>query len=164
MTPTLATGAIEVRRFYGFTLLELLVVLVIAGIMLGVVALTVVPNPRIRLDDEAARLARLFELAEEEAQLTAQPMAWEGDLHGWRFYAAGAAGWRLIDEDVLAPGHWRQPLAALQVIVSSTDLSSARLVFGREAIGLPWRVRLSAQGMAAEVVSDGGPQPWVERP
>ncbi len=67
------------RRPAGFTLLELLVVMVIAGIVISLVAVNASPNERGRVLDDGQRIARLFELAQEDAQLGARPLAWEGD-------------------------------------------------------------------------------------
>jgi len=52
-----------VRRPAAFTLLELLVVLVIAGILLGAVALNAMPGDRQWLQREAQRIALLLQMA-----------------------------------------------------------------------------------------------------
>jgi prepilin-type N-terminal cleavage/methylation domain-containing protein len=73
------------RRVPGFTLLELLVVMVIAGIVISLVAVNASPNERGRVLDDGQRIARLFELAQEDAQLGARPIAWEGDAGAGAF-------------------------------------------------------------------------------
>jgi len=58
----------KIRRTQsGFTLLELLVVMVIAGLMLGVVSFNAMPSQRQRLENDAKRIALLFQLARDEA-------------------------------------------------------------------------------------------------
>ena len=73
------------RRQRGFTLLELLVVMVIAGIMLGVVSFNALPNSRQRLENDAKRLALLFQLARDEAILRNLPVAFDVDQFGYHF-------------------------------------------------------------------------------
>ena len=51
----------------GFTLLELLVVMVIAGLMLGMVSFNAMPGERQVLQQEAQRIALLLQLARDEA-------------------------------------------------------------------------------------------------
>jgi len=143
-------------RHRGFTLLELLVVMVIAGIVISLVAVNASPNERGRLLDDGQRLARLFELAQEEAQLRARALAWEGDASGWRFLVATPNGWRPLANDVFAPGHWR--LAPDQVTVvegGRMERGTARLVFGREPLGEPQRLVLLRGNIRVDVNGDG---------
>ena len=60
-------------RESGFTLLELLVAMVIAGVLIGIVSLSIGGFDR-SLRFEAERLAQLLVLAREEAQVRAAPI------------------------------------------------------------------------------------------
>ena len=73
------------RTAAGFTLLELLVVLVIAGIMLGAIALNAVPGDRQVVQSEAQRVALLLQLARDEAIVRNRPIAFEADQDRYRF-------------------------------------------------------------------------------
>jgi len=83
----------------GYTLVELLVVLVVIGIMLGLVSLSLAPDPNARLHRDADRLEALFALAAEEAQLSARPIAWRGDENGYAFFRQLPDGWAPIGDD-----------------------------------------------------------------
>lgn len=104
----------------GFTLLEVLVVLVLVGIILSLAVLSFGgTGPRERLDQEARRLIQLVALAREEAILQVQDLALEPSPDGYRFArlesvaasggqaTAGAMGqlpgleWRPITDDPL---------------------------------------------------------------
>ena len=65
------------RAAAGFTLLEMLVVLVIAGLLVAVVTLAPSRNRRTDLAEEAQRLANLLESAGDEAQVRSMPIAWQ---------------------------------------------------------------------------------------
>ena len=77
--PTLKTQS-------GFTLIEMLVVLVIMGIFVGLVSAVVQPDDRALLRVEAERLARLLDLAATKSRLTGRRTAWTTDGSTYRFW------------------------------------------------------------------------------
>ena len=76
----------------GFTLLEMLVVLLIMGLLVGLVSTSTRPDERTVLRVEAERLARLLELAAAESSLTGKSIGWTADGPGYRF-------WRFREDD-----------------------------------------------------------------
>lgn len=150
-------------RRTGFTLIELLVVLVIAGAALALVVVQAIPNEQSRLRDDADKIARLFALADEEAQLRAQPLAWEGNVRGWRFQTQRGNEAPAPLQDVLAPGTWAQPLDAVRLTRGTTAVPP-RLLFGEETIGQPFRLTLVRAGLSTTVVSDGAGTYRTETP
>ncbi len=80
------------RSAAGFTLLELMVVIVLAGILVSLVTINIAPDPRQQLQREAQRVGQLMALAADESRITQQPIVWEADLRGYRF--VDRVGWR----------------------------------------------------------------------
>jgi len=76
-------------RAWGFTLIEMLVVLMIMGLFVGLVSVIVQPDERAVLRLEADRLSELLDLAGTEARLTGKNIAWTADAAGYRFWRAG---------------------------------------------------------------------------
>ncbi len=68
----------------GFTLLEVMVVLVLIGIITSLALLSVGGGPKERLAEEGQRLAALIQLHQQEATLS-------GDSRGVRFSRTGYA-------------------------------------------------------------------------
>lgn len=112
-TPTSATGIwinnlrltappvpLARARTRGFTLLEILVVVLIIGITLGMVVLAVRPNPEHRLTEEAQRFAALVKLLGDEAIVRSTEMAIEVAPHSYRFLTLTADGWQPYEDDV----------------------------------------------------------------
>ena len=84
------TGARSCRdapcsRGRGFTVIELLVVIVILGVVAGMVSLSVAPSEQRRLTEELDRLAALFRLAHDEARISGRAITWEAGADGYRF-------------------------------------------------------------------------------
>ena len=73
-------------RIAGFTLIEVLVVLMIMGLFVGLVSAIVRPDDRGLLRVEAERLAQLLDLAAAESRLTGKSIAWTADGPGYRFW------------------------------------------------------------------------------
>jgi general secretion pathway protein H len=146
------------RRHAGFTLLEMLVVLVIAGLLVSLASLQLTRNPRTDLNEEAQRLALLFESAGDEAQVRARPIAWQPQDGGFRFDIRTEDGWRpLREDDLLRARRWEGGVTGVTINFLDSDKSADRLVFGTEAIDTPMEITLiSAVGRVTIVGSGNG--------
>lgn len=86
----------------GFTLIEMLVVLLVMGLLAGLVTASATPDDRALLSVEAERLAQLMDLAATESRLTGKAVAWTANGPGYRFWRfSEASGWSPISDDVL---------------------------------------------------------------
>lgn len=83
----------------GFTLVELLVVILIIGLTLGFAVLKIDSSEDEALNSEARRFAALARLAAEEAVLQSQELAVELTPSGYAFVALGAEGWKPVEAD-----------------------------------------------------------------
>src|ERR1700758_5224876 len=94
----------------GFTLLELLVVLVLIAVVTSVISISVTPDPRQSLTEQAQRLGFLLSPASDQARLRQQPISWEGALNGYRFVTeAGGERQLLSNDDELRERTWQRP-------------------------------------------------------
>nr|WP_227747319.1 GspH/FimT family pseudopilin [Paraburkholderia franconis] len=151
-----ASRASTHRRPRGFTLLEMLVVLVIAGLLVSLAALSMNRNPRTDLNEEAQRLALLFESAGDEAQVRARPIAWLPIEGGFRFDIHTNDGWRpLRDDDLLGPRQWEGGVTGVAIDYPGSDTHSERIVFGTESIDTPVQVTLFSPVGRATIVGTG---------
>lgn len=88
------------RRQTGFTLIELMVVLVIMGVILGMATLSMGDGGRGKqLELESRRLSQLLELASEEAVLQAQVLGFRVEEDGYTFMRLEGSGWYEVQED-----------------------------------------------------------------
>lgn len=86
----------------GFTLVELLVVIMIMSLFVGLARVVVRPDPRAILRLEAERLARLLEVAGDEAGFSGSAIAWTATAEGYRFSRwREGAGWQPLQDDDL---------------------------------------------------------------
>lgn len=143
------------KRAAGFTLLEMLVVLVIAGLLVSLTALTMTRNPRTDLNEEAQRLALLFESAGDEAQVRARPIAWQPLDGGFRFDLRTEDGWRPLRDDLLGPRRWEGGVTGVTISYPGSDAQPSRIVFGTEAIDVPVQITLFSAAGSATIVGTG---------
>ena len=145
----------KVRPQAGFTLLEMLVVLVIAGLLVSLASVKLTRNPRTDLNEEAQRLALLFESAGDEAQVRARPIAWLPLDGGFRFDIRTEDGWRPLRDDLLRPRRWEGGVTGVTIQYPGTDQSAERVVFGTEAIDTPMEVTLVSASGSVTIVGTG---------
>ncbi|MDH3714489.1 MAG: prepilin-type N-terminal cleavage/methylation domain-containing protein, partial [Gammaproteobacteria bacterium] len=84
----------------GFTLVEVLVVVLIIGLLFGFAILAINPGSRdARLEKEATRLWRLMLLAAEESLLQARELGVRLADSGYAFYALEEGKWKVLVGD-----------------------------------------------------------------
>ena len=111
----------------GFTLLELLVVIIIVGVMVSAVSLTVGGNEIRQLKDEAQRLTALIDIASQEAILNAREMALQVESDGYQFlvFDDQAKKWLPIEADTLRPREMPENIE-LSVLVEGEQAKTTR--------------------------------------
>lgn len=119
MGPLIPSGARPARRpAAGFTLVEMLVVLIVLATAAALLVAGIDRDPRRTLAAEARRLAGALEHAAALAQWTGETLGVSASGTSYRFWRRGSDGrWNGIgDDDVLAP---RRLPGELQVAVAS---------------------------------------------
>ena len=107
----------------GFTLIEMLVVLMIMGLFVGLVSTITQPDDRAVVQLEAERLSQLLDFASTEARLTGKSIAWTADESSYRFWRGGDdASWTEIRDSELLRGR----TLPQGVVISSLRVENAR--------------------------------------
>ncbi len=148
-------GAVKSQS--GFTLIEILVVLVIIGIMAGLVGVSMMPDDDRVVRNEAQRLALLLEQTRDQAVASGDPIAFSVEQRRYRFWARDAEnqwvpnhGDKLLQDRPLAGG---VQLAALQV--NQVSLAPGeRLLFLPSGSNAPFTVDLVLNMAHARIRGD----------
>ena len=129
---TSAAGSRATHR--GFTLLELLVVLVIVALVSVGVGFSMRDTSQVQLDREAERLAALLESARARSQVSGVPVRWRAQAGGFRF--EGLAATEL-------PQQWLDP--DTRAVNPADPAQEATLLLGPEPIIGPQSVVLASR-------------------
>lgn len=146
-----------VVRQRGFTLIEILVVLVIIGVMVGLVGVRLMPGDDRVVATEAQRLALLLEQARDQAVASGMPLAFSAEQDGYHFWVldednqwAPYVGDDLLRDRTLASG---VRLLALQVNQASLA-AGERLLFLPSGSSAPFTADLALNAAHARIRGD----------
>jgi general secretion pathway protein H len=141
----------------GFTLVEIMVVMVIIGITLGLASLNAIPSPHQDLQAEAQRLTLLLQLARDEAIVRNRPVAFEATPERYRFLVRNETRWDPItSDDLLRPRDFKNgPLTLLLDPASAGTMNPLRITFGREPVDKPFVMTLATGGNHVAIRADG---------
>ena len=144
-------------RMRGFTLLELLIVLVIVGITLGMISFKGLPDDRQILLSDAQRIALLLQLARDEAIVRNRPLAFEAEAGGYRFLIRDEGTWQVIEQDdLLRERKFKKSPILFSMTPSASDPTAPiRIIFGREPVDKPFVLTMSLGEQQVAIRADG---------
>jgi general secretion pathway protein H len=145
------------RLARGFTLVEVMVVMVIVGIILGMVTLNAIPSPRQNLSAEAQRLALLLQLARDEAIVRNRLVTFEADSERYRFLVRNENRWDVVtQDDLLRERAFKYaPLTLMLDPPGAGSGETMRITFGREPVDKPFVLTLSTGEDRVAIRADG---------
>jgi len=148
-------------RHTGFSLIEVMIVLVIIGIATAAISVSVAPDPAEPLRLDARELAQRFTAAQHEVRVDGRVIAWEARGDGYQFVrgtwavapgsvvplvsTAGELD-HFEQDDALRPRRWHA--GAVEVSPPTP------LLFASEWIGTPWRLQLRTGPHTVTIVRD----------
>lgn len=116
----------------GFTLIEILIVLLIMGMCVGLASAIIRPDQQATLGVEAERLAQLLDITIEESNVGRKSFAWTADSSGYRFWHQNKDNeWREVSDNDLLRARSLPPgmtISSLQ-IDNQTSHRAMRLEF-----------------------------------
>ena len=151
----------------GYTLIELLVVMFVLGILASIVALNMKPHRDAALSTDATRLAALFSLAADEAQVRSRTITWQADADGYRFLIASDRGWVPLEDDHFRARPWTDApveatLAKGRFVSEQTE--NIEIPFERNGVQPPFTIELHSGDVELALAGDGIGHYRVEKP
>lgn len=148
----------------GFTLVEVLVVLVILGVALAMIGVNFAPDPRRNLDTETRRLALLLQQARDEAMSTGSSIAFSAEPRQYRFWQrqagpdGGAKQWQAHpDGELFRPRGLPEGITVSEVRVNMqpAEGEAQKIIFTPSGMTLPFRLVLASGSLHSTVTGNG---------
>lgn len=159
------------RQATGFTLVEVLVVLVILGVALAMIGVNFAPDPRQSLDTEARRLVLLLQQARDEAMSTGSSIAFSAKSRQYRFWQrqAGSEGnaghWQAHpDSELFRPRSLPEGISVSEVRVNRQPVEdeAQKIIFTPSGMMLPFRLTLTSGAHHLAITGNGTGEIRVE--
>lgn len=133
----------------GFTLVEILVVVVIAGIAIAIAVPNLFVSDEERVRQEAQRLMLLVEQVRDRAAFSGYPIAMrmsdEGIVFMERDPTSVAPKWQPAQSRELSPRAWRDGIA-VELVGADPAGAASQVAFLPAGVGAPFRLRVFMAG------------------
>ena len=144
------------QRAQGFTLIEVVVVLLLMGIVSALVVANIAPDDKKEMRLESERLAALFEQASMDARVGGNAIAWISDGNGYVFQEKSpGSDWVTQSDDIYRP---RKLPAEMRILTAAADQPGlspgAQLVFSPSGINLPFDIILLKRQSGMKISGD----------
>ncbi len=145
----------------GFTLVELMLVMVVLGVMLSLATVILPDRNGVLLANESARLIKVLDTLQLEAMLQHTRTGLVLDPNGYRSRVLnlqnldwGESNLRILDAHELQPKGLQ--LSMLESTAAASGESQPAIVFDASGVSDPFTLRLvHSSGISATLVSDG---------
>ena len=144
------------QRQVGFTLLELLIVILIMGVILAAVGLNTTQTSKQVLQQDVQRLAALMQLARDEAIVRNRLIALELDTNRYSFFIKIDNAWEpLQNDEVLRVREFKRSPITFSVRNGESNLAAWRVVFGRDPVDQAFVLALQYEQDSFSISADG---------
>lgn len=139
-------------RSRGFTLIEMLIVILIIGVAMAMISIGGLPGSREGLRFETERLAHLLLLAREEAQVRGATIRLDIDEARYRFLIRRNGEWRqVLDDPDLRERPWDRPT---RVTIDRSD-GKRYVEFGRSTVDIPFSITFLRDNTRLQIQANG---------
>lgn len=128
----------------GVTLLEIMVVMVIAALLGAAVVVMAVPGDR-RLQRDMERFDAMLHYTAEQALIEGRTLGIRMSDAGYSFWTFDEQGWRTLDQPPWQPRRWSEPMQWSLDGEPVADTASPQLVFLGSGESIPFRLDLRAE-------------------
>lgn len=136
----------------GFTLLEVLVVLVLIGVLLTFAAASLRgPDPADQLREEVRRLQALMQLATDEAVIQTRTYGVRLSPSGYAFVAYGEQGWQILDSRPLQPRTFPAHMALVSTPPATPATAEPHIVLYADGTLTPFELGFRSTAVAEAV-------------
>jgi len=144
-------------QYDGFTLIEILVVLLIIGVLLTSIVVKAFPDQQQVLREEAERLGMLLEQARDQAFISGRSIAWSAQNEGYTFWRLNAQRqWEpIVGDQNLRARQLPPPMNVTALFINQVKVPPAeRLVFSPSGLNPSFVVTLAMHRQSLQLASD----------